>query len=161
MRLSPWMSPRVIASLLAASVLLVLAFGCGDDDDNHDQVAVDRSDGGQAGPWPGTCDPVSGGCPNTQQCTGACDLPGVMSKSFACAVPAANATATHGQPCGAGCAAGHDCFTVTDANGGVTSVCRKYCNTDRDCPGVTCLAEGLICTAGDPSPIGRLCALPQ
>jgi hypothetical protein len=149
------------AAVLLCLPLLTLA-ACGDDDDDNDtNVAVDR-DAGVDGPvhtWPGNCDPVRSDCPAGQQCTGACDVAGVMAKAFACAIPAPGSTATHGQPCGNGCAPGHDCYTVSSPDGGTRSVCRKYCNTNADCPGVPCASEGLICTAGDPNPIGRVCGL--
>jgi hypothetical protein len=146
----------------AALVLSVaLTAGCGDNSGS----LVNPGDGGTtdarpgADAWPGTCDPVAQNCPAGQQCTGGCNVPGVMSKMFTCALPTAGASATNGQDCGAGCARGHDCYTVPAAGGGTRSVCRKYCNGDGDCPGSHCVAEGLICAPGDPTPIGRLCAL--
>ena len=81
-----------------------------------------------------------------------------MAKVFTCAVPSASATATHGQDCGAGCARGHDCFAVP-TDGGTRNVCRKYCNENAECPTGVCAAEGVVCTAGDSDPIGRVCAL--
>jgi hypothetical protein len=82
-----------------------------------------------------------------------------MAKQFTCAVPPAGATATHGQDCGAGCAPGHDCYTVQDAGGETRTVCRKYCNTNADCPEGSCADEGLVCDPSDATPIGRLCTL--
>jgi hypothetical protein len=164
-------------SALAVTILSVMMaapwVGCGDDD--GDQPAPPnpaRDDGGVADAsvpdagadapgavvWPGICDPVRQDCPAGQQCTGGCDVAGVMAKVFTCAVPNPGASATHGQDCGLGCAPGHDCFIV-DGDGGTRAVCRKYCNTSADCPNTACVEEGLICTAGDVTPIGRLCAL--
>jgi hypothetical protein len=147
--------------LLAASLLAALAcssetpsFGT-----NPDATASTASfDAGAT--WPGTCDPVLQNCPAGQQCTGGCNVSGVMTKAFTCAVPAAGATATQGQDCGAGCARGHDCYVVPAPDGGMRSICRKYCNVDADCPpGGRCGQEGLVCTAGDSAPIGRLCTI--
>jgi hypothetical protein len=145
---------------ITALVLLLSFAGCGDDEGTSLSTRDGSvADGGGPGAVPGTCDPVLQNCPAGQQCTGGCNVQGVMAKVFTCAVPAAGATNTNGQDCGVGCAAGHDCFTVPDGNGGTRSVCRKYCNVDSDCPTSSCVAEGLICTAGDPAPIGRVCAL--
>lgn len=153
-------------SCLAGAGLAGLS-GCDDDDDEPSLgVLLDAApiapgiDAGVSGPpWPGTCDPVQQNCPAGQQCTGGCQVAGVMAKVFTCAVPGPSATATNGQDCGAGCAPGNDCYTVPAAGGGTRSVCRKYCNTNADCPSGTCVAEGLVCTAGDTAPIGRLCSL--
>jgi hypothetical protein len=149
--------------LRAATLTLTLALaGCGDDGGTPgiapDGGALDASTGGDAG-WPGTCDPVQQNCPTGQQCTGGCNVAGVTAKVFTCAMPAAGATATNGQACGPGCAPGHDCYVVPGGDGGTRSVCRKYCNADSDCPGTRCVGEGLVCTTGDPAPIGKLCAL--
>lgn len=135
-----------IAALFAAAYLSGIA--CSDDDD-----PVSPGTDVTAG-----CDPVRQDCPAGQQCTGGCNVVGVMAKLFTCAVPNAAATATHGQDCGAGCARGHDCFIVSAPTGGTRSVCRKYCNVDADCP-TTCGGDGLVCSSGDTSPIGRLCEL--
>jgi hypothetical protein len=143
-----------LAALLSIPYLSSVA--CSDDDD---EVApgIDVTDAA-AGGWPGTCDPVRQDCPAGQQCTGGCNVVGVMAKVFTCAVPSSDATATHGQDCGAGCAPGHDCYLIAAPDGGTRSVCRKYCNVDADCP-TTCGADGLVCSAADMNPIGRLCAL--
>jgi hypothetical protein len=133
---------------------------CGDD--SNDQTDFGRqppADGGADASSSSTCDPVAQTCPSGQQCVGGCNVAGVMAQLFTCAVPSPGATARDGQDCGAGCAPGHDCFTVSGADGGTRSVCRKYCNTNADCPNNrACTDEGLICSAGQP-PIGRLCAL--
>jgi hypothetical protein len=128
--------------------------GCGDDSD--EQPALGRLDGG-VDAVASSCDPVVQNCPAGQQCVGGCGVVGVMAQVFVCAVPSPGATATNGQDCGAGCAPGHDCFTVTDA-GGTRNLCRKYCNSDADCPNGSCTTVGLVCTETE-TPIGRLCAL--
>jgi hypothetical protein len=151
--------------LLGIAALFAMAFSsslaCSDDNDDivpgidvHDAAPP----GAAGGAWPGTCDPVRQDCPAGQQCTGGCNVMGVMAKVFTCAVPSADATATHGEDCGAGCAPGHDCYLVRTSTGETRSVCRKYCNVDADCP-TTCGVDGLVCSADDMSPIGRLCAL--
>ena len=150
-----------IAALFAIPYLSSVA--CGDDDDEVVPGIDVRRDAAQPdaatdGAWPGTCDPVRQDCPAGQQCTGGCNVVGVMAKVFTCAIPNRDATATHGQDCGAGCARGHDCFLVPAPAGATRSVCRKYCNVDADCP-TSCGADGLVCSASDMSPIGRLCAL--
>jgi hypothetical protein len=155
------MKPTRAAPLV---VMLTLLAACGDDDNSlpviPDGSALDgAADTTPTGGWPGTCDPVQQNCPAGQQCIGGCNVVGVMAKVFTCATPAAGATATNGQDCGAGCAAGHDCYVVPTAEGGTRSVCRKYCNVDADCAGAACVAEGLVCSSGDTAPIGRLCAL--
>jgi hypothetical protein len=151
-----------------ASVALVLtltiAASCGGGSSavlgpaDGSSLEVGADAGVSADRWPGTCDPVAQDCPAGQQCTGGCNVQGVMSKVFTCAVPAAGAVATNGQDCGNGCARGHDCYTVA-TDGGTRSVCRKYCNSDTECPSGRCVAEGLVCNAGDMNPIGRLCGL--
>ena len=138
------------------AVALALAAGAGCNDDGP--PAAPR-DAGSADAWPGTCDPVRQDCPQGQQCVGGCDVTGVMAKVFTCALPASDARATHGQACATGCAPGHDCFTVTSTDGGTRTLCRKYCNQDSDCSTTRCAPEGLVCTAADPAPIGRVCAL--
>jgi hypothetical protein len=166
-----------MTSLRAALVLVAFAVaaGCNDGNDtgsfrftpdggaaldgSADQAASPADLGASGDAWPGTCDPVLQNCPAGQQCTGGCNVMGVMAKVFTCAVPVAGANATNGQDCGAGCARGHDCYVVPAGDGGTRSVCRKYCNVDADCPSNRCVAEGLVCTAGDTNPIGRLCAL--
>jgi hypothetical protein len=178
---------RFMPAVTLVLTLTFMAAACNDDDNSSlafDAGALDAAAGGASGAadgaagtesgsadgtgtggtagadaWPGTCDPVQQNCPSGQQCTGGCNVTGVMAKVFTCAMPAAGAVATNGQDCGAGCARGHDCYTIPNADGGTRSVCRKYCNTDSDCPGTRCVAEGLVCTAGDTNPIGRLCAL--
>jgi hypothetical protein len=147
---------RSSRAIILLVVSLTIATGCGDDDDSP---AVTADGGASAQTWPGTCDPVLQNCPVGQQCTGGCNVTGVMAKVFTCAIPNPAATATNGQDCGLGCARGHDCYTVADADGITRNVCRKYCNVDADCPTGSCLAEGLVCTAGDLQPIGRICAL--
>jgi hypothetical protein len=147
---------------------LLLFATCDDDDDDElpplgvlDAGTVGVLDAGvvvDAGGPTGTCDPVRQDCPAGQQCISGCNVMGVMAKVFTCAVPAAGATQTHGQACGLGCARGLDCFAVPAPNGGTRNVCRQYCNTDADCPGTACVDEGVVCTAGDTAPIGRVCA---
>lgn len=154
-------STRVLALVYITSLTLV---ACDDDDDDTELDVTPVQDAGVdvvgTDGLPGTCDPVLQNCPAGQQCVGGCNVAGVMAKVFTCAVPAPGAIATHGQPCGIGCAAGNDCFVVPAEGGGTRAVCRRYCNTDTDCPiGSTCVAEGLICTPGDPNPIGRVCSL--
>jgi hypothetical protein len=140
-------------SLLAVLPVLVL-LGCGDDNETPAQARVDG--GLDASAFP-TCDPVRQNCPAGQQCTGGCNVAGVMALVFTCAVPNPGATNTNGQDCGLGCAPGHDCFTVPAAGGGTRNVCRKYCNSNADCPNNNCTNEGLVCSASQ-SPIGRVCA---
>ena len=123
-----------IAALVAIPYLSSVA--CGDDDDDvlpGIDVTWDAAqpDAAADGAWPGTCDPVRQDCPAGQQCTGGCNVVGVMAKVFTCAVPSRDATATHGQDCGAGCARGHDCFLVPAAAGGTRSVCRKTATSTR------------------------------
>jgi hypothetical protein len=152
------MKNATAAALLLLSFTVVL--GCGDDNAPTELGMIDAGQGDASGRrWPGTCDPVLQDCPAGQQCTGGCNVADVMAKVFTCAVPSEGAVATHGQVCAAGCARGHDCFVVYGPKGARGSVCRKYCNTDADCPGTACVAEGVVCTRDDPAPIGRVCAL--
>jgi hypothetical protein len=143
-----------------ALVLLGLVFlpRCDDDNDNNQAFGRFPTADGAADAGTGTCDPEAQTCPAGQQCVGGCNVSGVMAQVFTCAVPSPGATATNGQACGAGCAPGHDCYTVTGGDAGTRSVCRKYCNTNADCPNNSCVDEGLVCTTGQ-APIGRLCAL--
>jgi hypothetical protein len=148
--------------LAAASVLALALVACGDDDGEPilpvNDAGADVRPGGDAMVWPGTCDPVRQNCPAGQQCVGGCNVVGVMAKAFTCATPRPGAGATNGQPCGEGCAPGHDCYVVPAGDGGTRSICRRYCNGDADCPGGSCGAEGLVCAANDPAPVGRLCS---
>jgi hypothetical protein len=148
---------------LALLLVSVTTLACGDDSNETAFNQQPPADGGadavgNTDAAQGTCDPVAQNCPSGQQCVGGCNVAGVMAQLFTCAVPSPGATGTNGQDCGVGCAPGHDCYTVGDGDGGTRSVCRKYCNTNADCPNNACVDEGLICSAGQ-VPIGRLCAL--
>jgi hypothetical protein len=147
-----------LARLALLLVSLTALARCGDD--SNDQTAFGRQPPPDAAgdASPGSCDPVAQTCPAGQQCVGGCNVVSVMAQLFTCAVPAPGATASNGQDCGAGCALGHDCFTMTGTDGGTRNVCRKYCNTNAVCPNNACTDEGLICSA-EQTPIGRLCAL--
>jgi hypothetical protein len=158
------MSNLRTAAFLGLGLLLFPT--CGGDD--HELAPPGGMDGGtvdvldagvvEAGGSTGTCDPVRQDCPAGQQCVSGCNVVGVMAKVFTCAVPAAGATATNGQACALGCVRGLDCFAVPAPEGGTRNICRQYCNTDADCPGTACVDEGVVCTAGDTAPIGRVCA---
>jgi hypothetical protein len=140
------------------ALALICATACSDNN-GLPAVGDGGASAGRDAAWPGTCDPVLQNCAAGQQCVEGCHASGVMTKVFTCAVRRPDALATNGQDCGVGCAAGHDCYMVPNGDGGLRSVCRKYCNSNADCPNNRCVNEGLVCTPGDPAPIGRFCAL--
>lgn len=106
----------------------------------------DRCIGAEAGPTGcrNTCG-FEAGCDLIRQC--GCDAGEtchfVGEVEPACVV---SGSARHGEPCGAGCAGGHEC---------AAGICRRICDDLRRCTGGQCARE-LALSSGEPSGI-RVC----